>query len=334
MSKLFSPLRFAGLTLRNRVVLPPMATALDGPGGSEADDGRPGAKTVAYYRERSAKSVGLIIVEHTYVSKRGKAHKGQFGLDNDEAVPAFRELAGVIRAGGAVSCIQINHAGAAARPEVIGGQAVGVSDVPNPRSDRVPAPLTIAQIGEIQAAFAAAAGRAKAAGFDAVELHSAHGYLGSQFLSPLTNHRTDDYGGGLANRARFIRETAGLVRGVVGAGFPIFVRLGSTDGREGGLTPEEAAEVGRMLTDDGVAMLDISGGFAGAYGVGQGYYVPVAEVIKRAVEVPVMATGGITEPAFAEQVLQDGRADLIGIGRALLHDADWVIRAERELGTH
>jgi len=333
LSKLFSPLSFSGLTVRNRIVMPPMATALEGPGGAVADDGRPGEPTVAYYAERSRNGVGLLIVEHTYVDKRGKAHRGQFGLDSDEAVPAFRRLAEAIKSGGAVAAIQLNHAGAAANPEVTGGQPLGPSAVPVPRSERVPRALSVDEIREIQAAFAAAARRAKQAGFDAVEIHSAHGYLGSQFLSPLTNRRADEYGDSLENRARFIVETLERVRAEVGDDFPLFVRLGCVDNLEGGFDPDQAAAVARLLAAAGAAMIDVSGGFGGSRpaGAAPGYFVPAARTVKRAVGIPVMVTGGITEASFAEKILQDGDADLIGIGRALLRDARWVIAARESL---
>ncbi|MGE5561582.1 MAG: tRNA-dihydrouridine synthase [Chloroflexota bacterium] len=333
MSKLFSSLQIGSLTVRNRIVMPPMATALEGPGGAAADNGLPSDATVAYYAERSANGVGLMIVEHTYVAKRGKAHKGQFGLDTDDAVPAFHRLAAAIKQGGAVAAIQLNHSGATANPDVTGGEPLGPSDVPTPRSERKPRALTVDEIHEIQRAFAAAARRAQQAGFDAVEVHSAHGYLGSQFLSPLTNHRTDEYGGSLENRARFTVETVQRVREAVGSNYPVLVRLGCVDGIAGGFDPDQAAVVARMLQDAGVVMIDVSGGFGGSRpaGAAPGYFVPAARTVKKNVTIPVMVTGGITEAQFAERVLQDGDADLIGIGRALLRNPRWVIEARQTL---
>jgi len=333
MSLLFSPIKIGNLTLRNRIVMPPMATAIEGPEGSREDTGQPSDATVAYYAERARKGVGMIIVEHTYITKQGKAHKGQLGLDNDDAIPAFERLARAIKENGAVAAIQLNHAGAAANPDVTGHEPVGPSDKPNPRSERKPRGMTKEEILEVQDFFASAARRAKLAGFDAVEVHSAHGYLGSQFLSPLTNTRTDEYGGSPENRARFILETVTKVRAAVGSDYPVFVRLGSVDGIDGGFTPEDAAVVAGWLEDAGVAIIDVSGGFMGSRpaGAGPGYFVPAAATIKKAVTVPVLVTGGITEGPFAEKVLQDGNADLIGVGRALLRDPDWVIKAKASL---
>ncbi len=333
MSLLFSPFKIGDLTLRNRIVMPPMATAIEGPGGSREDTGLPSDATVAYYAERAQKQVGMVIVEHTYITKRGKAHKGQLGLDNDAAIPAFRRLAQALKDNGAVATIQLNHVGASGNPDITGHEPVGPSDKPNPRSERKPRGMTKKEILEVQDLFASAARRAQRAGFDAVEIHSAHGYLGSQFLSPLTNTRTDEYGGSLENRAGFLLETVAKVKAAVGSSFPVFVRLGSIDGIDGGVTPEDAALVAKMLESAGVALIDVSGGFMGSRpaGAGPGYFVPVAATIKKAVTVPVMVTGGITEGAFAEKVLKDGHANLIGVGRALLRDPDWVMKARAAL---
>lgn len=334
MSLLFSPFSFAGLDLRNRIVMPPMATAIEGPGGSQHDNGLPGESTVDYYRERAANGVGMVIVEHTYITKRGKAHKGQLGLDNDKAIPAFKQLALTLRTNGAVAAIQLNHSGATANPEVTGGEPLGPSDTPNPRSERKPRGMTVDEIHEVQDLFAAAARRVQLAGFDAVEIHSAHGYLGTQFLSPLTNTRTDEYGGSLENRARFILETVKTVKEKVGPEFPVFVRLGSTDGGvPGGFEARDAAKVAKMLQDAGVALIDVSGGFGGSRPAGAppGYFVSNASVIKKSVTIPVLVTGGITEGQFAEKVLQEGQVDLIGVGRGLLRDPKWVAKARESV---
>lgn len=334
MSLLFSPFSFAGLNLRNRIVMPPMATAIEGPGGSSRDDGLPSESTLDYYRERAAGGVGMVIVEHCYIAKRGKAHKGQLGLDNDEAIPAFRQLALALRTHGAVAAVQLNYCGASGNPEIIGGEPLGPSDTPHPRSKQKPRGMTIDELHEVQDLWAAAARRVQLAGFDAVEIHSAHGYLGTQFLSPITNTRTDQYGGSLENRARFIVETVRKVKEKVGAAFPVFVRLGTTDGAlPGGFEAGDAAKVARMLQDASAALIDVSGGFGGGMPTGAppGYYVANASVVKKAVSIPVLVTGGITEGTFAEKVLQDGHADLIGVGRALLRDPKWVEKAKASL---
>lgn len=333
MSLLFSPLSFSGLNLKNRVVMPPMATAIEGPGGSQEDNGLPGQATVAHYAERAKNGVGTIIVEHTYVSQRGKAHRGQLGLDRDDAIESFRRLAYAIKSNGSIAVIQINHVGALGNPEIIMGEPLGPSDVPVPKSDRRPRAMTKQEIASVISLFASCAARAKAAGFDAVEIHSAHGYLLTQFLSPITNKRTDEYGGSLENRARLLLEIVKEVKKKVGDEFPIFVRLGCIDGIEGGITYEDAVQVARMLEQAGVSMIDVSGGFMGSRpkNAPPGYFVPAARAIKKNVNVPVMVTGGITDPVFAERILRDGNADLIGIGRALLKDPKWVLKARKVL---
>lgn len=340
MSLLFSPFSLAGLTLRNRVVMPPMATALEGPGGSREDNGLPSQATIEYYRQRAKNGVGMIIVEHTYIAKDGKAHKGQLGIDNDDAIPYFAELAAALRENGAVAAVQLNHAGAAANPQITGCQPLGPCDRPNPRSSYKPRAMTIEDIHRVQDLFAQAALRVKKAGFDAVELHSAHGYLGTQFLSPLTNAREDEYGGSLENRARFIVETVEKVKEKVGPDFPVFVRLGTTDedfcpgaSPGSGFRPEDAVEVAKMLQDAGVALIDVSGGFSGSRPVGAppGYFVGNASLIKRKVNIPVLVTGGITDAHFAEKILEEGHADLIGVGRAILRDPSWVLKARNSL---
>lgn len=332
---LFTRLDFSGLSPRNRVVMPPMASVFpEVPDGEGAiADGAPSPATIAYYRDRAGRGPGIIIVEHTYVTRSGKAHKGQLGLDDDSSISAFGELATGIRSQGAVAVLQISHVGAGGNPEVTGGPPLGPSEIPPPRAKFTPTPMSEDQIHETQRHFALAARRAQLAGFDGVEIHSAHGYLSSQFLSPLTNNRKDKYGGSVENRARFLLETVAAVKAEVGSEFVVFVRLGSTDGIEGGLTYEHAAETARMLEDAGVALIDISGNYASSRppGAEPGYFVPAAAEIKKVVKVPVIVTGGIVEGSFAESVLQEGKADLIGVGRAMLRDKDWVSHAKQSL---
>lgn len=347
MSVLFSPLSFAGLTLRNRIVMPPMATAFAEPGGSLKDDGMPGEAIMAHYAKRAANGVGMIIVEHAYVSRQGKAHRGQLGIDTDEAVPGLKALAAAIRQGGAVAVLQINHVGAAGNPDVTGHDPLGPSDVPMPKQERRPVPMTRDHIAETAGDFALAARRARDAGFQAVEIHAAHGYLLTQFLSPITNRRTDEYGRSLENRARFLLQVVEAVRKQAGHDFPVFVRLGSVDsledsfedsfedscerGVERGIVPEDAARVACLLEEAGVALIDVSGGFMGSMpkGAGPGYFVPAASTIKSRVNIPVLVTGGITDSHLAESILREGKADLVGVGRALLQDPEWALKAQR-----
>jgi 2,4-dienoyl-CoA reductase-like NADH-dependent reductase (Old Yellow Enzyme family) len=210
------------------------------------------------------------------------------------------------------------------------------STIPTTREANPDAPeaLTKAQIDEVIEAFAAAAARARRAGFDAVEIHAAHGFLLSQFLSPLTNFRDDEYGGDHERRSRIHLEVLAAVRGRVGSGFPVFVRLGMHDERPGGLTLPPACWTASQLAAAGAAMIDVSGGQSGSEdpGRGPGYFVAYAEAVKDVVEVPVMVAGGITEPQMADVIIRSGRADIVGIGRAMLDDPDWTRKAAEALG--
>jgi 2,4-dienoyl-CoA reductase-like NADH-dependent reductase (Old Yellow Enzyme family) len=197
----------------------------------------------------------------------------------------------------------------------------------------VPEEATPDQLKEVVEAFGEAAGRARLAGFDAVEIHAAHGFLLSQFLSPLTNRRTDGYGGPVEHRARLHREVLAAVRERVGAGFPVFVRLGAHDETPGGLEVGEACYVAGCLAENSANLVDVSGGLQGSRGVGKapGYFVEYAAAIKATVGVPVLVTGGISDPAMADEIVREDRADLVGVGRAMLNDASWAAQAIRRL---
>ena len=230
--------------------------------------------------------------------------------------------------------IQMNHHGAVALPNPELGSPAGPSPVSPPNGDMVPRELSIEEMRHIVKAFAQAARRLKEAGFDAVEIHSAHGYLGSQFTSPITNRRTDRYGGSLGNRLRLLLEIVAEVRQQVGSDYPLLCRLGAMDMVEGGLTAEDGQHVAAALAEAGVSVIDVSVGFVGADSpepTGQGYYVPLAEGIRRAVEVPVIGVGGITEPEFADRVVRQGRVDLVAVGTAILNDPQWAAKAVETL---
>jgi NADPH2 dehydrogenase len=329
---LLSPLSFAGLTLRNRIVMPPMFSGFAGAGGDVTD------KIVEYHRLRAAAGTALVIVEHTYVHPWGRISDTQMGVHDDGMIPGLTRLAGAIRREGAVSCLQLAHAGASTSAALIGRPPVGPSSLRHPfETDVDPAQAaTIAEIEQIVKAFGDAAARARAAGFDAVEIHSAHGYLLSQFLSPMTNHREDQYGGSEGNRSRLHLEVLAEVRARVGRDFPVFVRLGMHDEALGGLQLNEAVQVAARLVDGGVDLVDVSGGLQGSrppvvVARGPGWFVPYAQAVKSVVRVPVLVTGGFTDPVHADRVIREGRADLIGIGRAMLNDPDWARSAIEQL---
>jgi NADPH2 dehydrogenase len=330
MPTLFSPLSFAGLTLRNRVAMPPMWS------GKATPEGFVTPANVEYHRVRAAAGTALVIVEHSFVHLQGRHSSTQIGVHDDACLEGLARLAGAIRAEGAVSCLQISHAGARASTRVTGLPVVAPSPVATSREDKpdAPVPLSAGQIGDVTEAFAAAAGRVRAAGFDAVELHAAHGFLLSQFLSPLANHRTDEYGGDHEGRSRIHREVLAAARRRAGEDFPVFVRLGMHDERPGGLTLAPACWTAAQLASAGAALIDVSGGLAGSDdpGRGPGYFVGYAEALKDVVAVPVLVAGGIGDPKMADLIIRSRRADIVGIGRAMLDDPTWTKTAAAMLG--
>lgn len=326
MRLLNTPIKIGSLELKNRLVMPPMATSL------ASEKGEITQRICDYYDEKSAGGyIGLIITEHSYVSEAGKVRKEQPSIAKDQDVPGLRRLTDLIHQNGSKVMAQINHAGGVANPQVTGYPAsYSASAVKMPKYPAVPEAMTLQDIEKVIRDFAAAALRAKEAGFDGVEIHSAHGYLLNQFFSPLSNKRTDAYGGNLENRLRLHTEIIRAVRSAVGQEYPVALRLGACDYMEGGSTLEDGVEAARILEKAGIDLLDVSGGFCGYVrpgAEGQGYFQELTEAIKKVVSLPVILTGGITEPGAAETLLQNGRADLIGVGRAILKDSSWARKA-------
>lgn len=331
MSYLLEPLQVGTLRLNNRLVMPPMATA------KAESDGKVSQDILDYYKEKSEGGhVSLIIIEHSFVTPEGKASKNQLSVSDDNMIEGLRKLADIIHQNGSKAIMQLNHAGSAAEKEVIGTMPVGPSAVINPRKGNVPRELTDKEIDDIIQAFYDAARRTKEAGFDGVEIHSAHGYLLNQFFSPLTNKRKDEYGGSIHNRIRIHLKVIEAVRSAVGNDFPILLRLGASDYMEGGSTIEDSQIAAKEFEKAGIDILDISGGFCGYVVLGrteQGYFAQLSESTKKVISIPVILTGGITEVKAAEQLLADGKADLIGVGRAIFKDSTWAQRAVESLLT-
>jgi NADPH2 dehydrogenase len=237
MSYLNKPLKTKKIELKNRLVMPPMATS------KSEDDGRISKDILNYYDEKSKGGfIGLVIIEHSFVSQQGKANNNQLSIANDDFVDDLKKLSGIIHKNGSKTIMQINHAGSTAMQSVTGMDVVGPSSVKNPSKDtaEMPRELTKAEINDIIEQFGKAALRVKKAGFDGVEIHSAHGYLLNQFMSPITNKRSDEYGGDLKGRIRIHLEIIREVRRLVGEDFPIFLRLGAADYLEGGTTVEDS----------------------------------------------------------------------------------------------
>lgn len=325
MINLLKSLEIKNIKLNNRLVMPPIATS------KAEEDGKVSKETLDYYKEKSEGGyIALIIIEHSFILQEGKASHKQLSVAEDSMIEGLKNLSSIIHNNGSKTVMQINHAGSAAIKEVTGSEPVGPSAVQNPRRGNVPKELTQEDIKNIVDAFKQAARRAKEAGFDGVEIHSAHGYLLNQFFSPLSNKRTDEYGGDLHNRIRIHLEIIKAVRKEVGEDFTILLRLGASDYIEGGITIEDSIAACKEFEKAGIDILDISGGFNGYIVPGateQGYFSPLTEAIKKAVSIPVILTGGVTEAGAAERLLEEGKADLIGVGRAIYKDSQWAKKA-------
>lgn len=334
MALLTQPFSLGSLRVRNRLVMPPMATEK-----SEAQ-GIVGQALCDYYDTKTHGGYfGLVIVEHGYISPEGQASKAQMSYARDEDLNGLTRLVDVIHRNGSKVFAQINHAGGKALPAITGHQALAPSamDYTTTRGEAVQADaMTQADIDKVIADFVAAAKRVRAAGFDGVEIHSAHGYLLNQFYSPLTNQRSDAYTGAtMQGRTLLHRQVLTAVREAVGPAYPIAVRLGACDYMPGGSTVADGAEAAYLLQQAGADMIDVSGGLCGYKGTGskeEGYFGESSAAIKAAVQVPVMVTGGVVSAEGAEHVLATNQADAVGVGRAVLKDSHWAECAIESLG--
>jgi NADPH2 dehydrogenase len=328
---LFDPFPIRGVTLRNRIVMSPMCQYAAGA------DGRLTDWHLVHLGSRAVGGAGLVMVEATSVEPRGRLSERDSGLWNEEQVPPLARIVRFVHEQGACAGIQLAHAGRQAweaqrgfGPEAL----VGPSPLPFGSGWRVPDALDDAGIEHIVAAFQRGAALALAAGFDVLELHAAHGYLLHTFLSPLSNQRSDDYGGTLEGRARLLARVVEGVRREWPATRPLFVRLSCSDWAEGGITPEDCARVARSLRS-AVDVVDCSSGglISGTKNPeAPAYQVPFAELVRRTSGVATCAVGLLTDPRQCEAVLQEGRADLVALGRELLRDPYWPLRAAASLG--
>ncbi len=331
MSKLFSPFTLGEVTLRNRIVMPPMCMYSAGEDGCATD------WHLAHLAARAVGGVGMIITEATAVEARGRISAHDLGLWDDAQIEPLKRIVRLCHESGAVMCTQLAHAGRKAwSPDKGVGPSVPVapSALSYDTDWVVPQELSAAEMDCIVVAFGAAARRALAAGYDAVEIHAAHGYLLHQFLSPISNARKDDYGGSLKNRARLLLRVVSTIRGIWPERRPILVRLSCSDWLAGGLTIEDLVQVAIWLKDKGVNMVDCSsGGIAPVVPpVGPGYHVPFSERIRHEAGIPTLAVGLITTPELAEEIVQNGRADVVALGRELLRHPYWPLDAARALG--
>ncbi len=338
---LFQPLTIKSVTLRNRFGVSPMCQYA-------SDDGGANEWHLVHLGARAAGGAGLVIAEASAVSAEGRITPGDAGIWADKHVEPIARINRFIRQQGAVPGIQIAHAGrkaSAARPWD-GGAHLADEDggwptiAPSALAfgamlTKVPRAMTVADITRVQGKFVAAAKRALAAGCELLEIHSAHGYLSHEFLSPLANHRTDQYGGNFDNRVRFVIETTRAVRAVWPERLPLAVRLSCTDWVPGGWDIEQTVELSRRLKAEGVDLIDCSsGGMVPDAKIpdGPGYQTPFAERVRREASVATAAVGMITDPAQADEIVRNGRADVVLMAREFLRDPNWPLRAARTLG--
>jgi 2,4-dienoyl-CoA reductase-like NADH-dependent reductase (Old Yellow Enzyme family) len=268
--------------------------------------------------------LGLLIIEQSFVSQGGRCSEQQIGINDDVLVHGLKILSNSIHSTGTTVVVQINHTGGRADTKVTGMQPVAPSPTGSARG------LQVKEIEALIEAFALGAERAVKAGFDGVEVHGAHGFLLNQFFSPLTNRRHDNYGGSLRNRMRLPLEVIERVREKVG-GKLLLYRLGSDDLAPAGTVIGDSQKFATKLREAGVDIIDVSGGLCGgtpAQLLGrQGFFIPQAYQIKSVVDIPVIGVGGIAEPEFADRLIQEGKVDLVAVGRKLLEDPDWAMKA-------
>ncbi|GAA4715947.1 NADH:flavin oxidoreductase/NADH oxidase [Nocardioides conyzicola] len=340
MSQLFSPITLRDVTVRNRVWVAPMCQY-------SAVDGVPNDWHLVHLGSFARGGAGLVFTEATAVVPEGRISPEDAGLWNDEQQAAWARIAAFVRGQGATAGIQLAHAGRKASTysgftqergavaDADGGwRPVAPSAEPFPRLREDPEPLDAAGIARVVTAFGDAAERAVAAGFEVLEIHAAHGYLLHEFLSPLSNHREDEYGGSFDNRVRLVLEVVREVRDRVATGVPVVVRLSATDWAEGGWDGDDTVRLAALLRDAGVDLVDTStgGNVLADIPVGPGFQVPYARRVRTEAGIPSGAVGLITEPKQAEEVLAEGSADVVLLARELLRDPHWPLRAAYELG--
>ncbi len=331
-SMLLSPIKIGSMEVKNRIVLAPMANYMSD------DEGAMTAPQIAFLERRARGGTGLLVVGSLYIQHPiGRFGVGQLGIYDDKLIPGYRRMVDAVHAHGAKVAAQLHHAGRATTRAAIQGQqpvapspiVLGVGKYVDP-----PRELSKAEIQQIVQLYADAAQRCKEAGFDGVEIHMAHGYLPCQFMSPFSNKRSDEYGGDVYGRTRFPREVIQAVKSAVGEDIPVWCRIiGDELQGDAGLQLEDMKVIARLLVEAGAQALSVSRGIAPYfytvmnYHFDQGCMVNLAGAIKGVVDVPVFTAGRITEPAFAEGVLREGRADMINLGRALICDPDWANKA-------
>ena len=340
MSKLFSPLKIREITFKNRVAVSPMCQY-------SSEDGMPTDWHLVHLGSRAVGGAALVIVEATAVSPIGRISPNDSGIWSDAHAEAFSRITQFVKANGAVPGVQLAHAGRKASTQIPwqgdgkveidrgGWHPMAPSAIPFNQKYPLPREMTLDDIETVIDEFSAAAKRAWDAGFEVIELHAAHGYLLHEFLSPLSNHRTDEYGGTLENRMRLLLSIARVVREEWPARLPLFVRISATDWAEGGWDLPQSIELSKRLKEIGVDLIDCSSGglVPGAkIPVGPGYQVPFSQAIRREAHIATGAVGMITEPKQAEEIISSDQADIVLLARELLRDPYWPFHAAKLLG--
>lgn len=324
MAKLFEEFELKGVHFKNRIVMAPMCMYQ-----SDKEDGHVTDWHRVHYPTRAVGGVGLIITEATAVQPIGRISSRDLGIWDDAHIDGQAEIVRLMKANGAKTGIQLAHAG---RKATVDGDIQAPSAIAFNDKYKTPKAMTIEEIDDTVQAFRDGAVRAKKAGFDVIEIHAAHGYLINQFLSPLTNQRTDEYGGSSENRYRLLRRVLDEVNSVWDG--PLFVRISAEDYTDGGMTPAQYVEMTQWMKQQNVDLIDVSSGAVvpAQIPVFPGYQVNFAETIKKETPIATGAVGLITEPRHAEEILQNGRADFIFLARELLRNPYWAYTAARELG--
>jgi len=332
MPAMFEPITINGMTIPNRFVRSATNDRLAEVSGRVTDG------LITAYEKLAAGGVGMIVTGHAFIQWNGKASVTMLGAHEDDLVPDLKRLVDTVHKYDSKIVMQINHAGRQTSSSVLGETTVAPSAVHSPLSNETPRALTGEEIQELIEAYVAAARRAVASGFDGVQLHGAHGYLISQFISPYTNRREDEWGGSLENRMRFPLEVLRRVRQEVGEGYPVLIKLNSEDYLDGGLTIEEGARIARELSRSGIDAIEISGGMGESAASimkpdiadeeDEAYFLPNARTFRKVIDVPLILVGGLRTPRLIEKLIADGEADMISMCRPFIREPDLVSRWE------
>ena len=325
MANLFDPTTINGMALQNRLV---RSATWE---GMCEQDGRPTEKLANWYRDLAQGGIGLIVSGYTFVRPEGKGLPGKMGIHTDDFAGDYENLTRAVHAAGGKIAVQLVHAGGETDAKTAGRQPLAPSAVKVDQFPEMPAELTKSEISDMVTAFGEGARRAKAWGFDAVQLHGAHGFLINQFLSPLTNRRTDEYGGSIENRSRFLLEVYQKVRETVGTDYPVLIKLNAADNLDGGLEIDDAVYAAKKLAEAGIDAIEVSAGTPASGEKGparqkinkpekEAYHLELAIRIKEVVSCPVMVVGGFRSYEVAENAIRDDGMDYISTARPLIRE--------------